>query len=82
MERENGMSQRIKTMKKETQIGDEFILKGESEKGSPICYIKAYVHQKYPYVVVMHRKDKYGKERTLSWDWAKLILDGAKIGKK
>ena len=76
------MSQRIEKMKKETQIGDEFVLKEEGEKGSPICYIKAYVHQKYPYVVVMRRKDRHGKERTLSWDWAKLILDGAKIGKK
>ena len=76
------MFRRIETMKEETQIGDEFVLKTESEKGSPICYIKAYVHQKYPYVVVMYRKDRHGKERTLSWDWAKLILDGAKIGKK
>lgn len=76
------MFRRIETMKEETQIGDEFVLKGEGEKGSPICYIKAYVCQKYPHVVVMHRKDRYGKERTLSWDWAKLILDGAQIGKK
>ena len=37
------MFRRIETMKEETQIGDEFVLKGESEKGSPICYIKAYV---------------------------------------
>ena len=76
------MFRRIETMKEETQIGDEFVLKTESEKGSPICYIKAYVYQKYPYVVVMHRKDRHGKERTLSWDWAKLILDGAQIEKK
>lgn len=50
------MSQRIEKIKKETQIGDEFVLKEEGEKGSPICYIKAYVYQKYPYVVVMTAK--------------------------
>ena len=75
------MFRRIETMRKETQIGDEFWLKGETEKGTPV-YIKARICQKHPYVAVMHRKDRYGKEHTLSWSWAKLALDGAKIGKK
>lgn len=81
MERENTMFRRIETMRRETQIGDEFRLKGETEKGTPV-YIKARICQKHPYVAVMHRKDRYGKEHTLSWSWAKLALDGAKIGKK
>lgn len=73
------MSQRIETMKESTQIGDEFVLKGETEKGTP-TYIKAHVYQKHPHVVVMHRKDRHGKEHTLSWSWIKLVLAGRKIG--
>lgn len=75
------MSRRVEEMKESTQIGDEFVLRGETEKGTP-TYIKAHVYQKHPYVVVMHRRDRYGKEHTLSWSWVKLVLSGKKTGSR